>query len=68
MGLLLRRGGLTVGVPILVGAVLVCIGLLELPWGILAVAIGILMIACGIYQLNKRRETAQRKKNASKQD
>ncbi len=52
MGLLLRRGGLRVGVPILVGAVLVGIGLYELPLGIIGVVIGFLMIAHGIYELN----------------
>lgn len=61
MGLLLRRGGLKVGVPLLVGALLIGIGLYELPLGIIAVAIGILLIIYGVYQLDKRRETALKK-------
>jgi hypothetical protein len=58
MGLLLRKGGLRIGVPIFVGAGLIVIGLNELPWGSIAVAIGILMMAYGIYQLYKRRKIA----------
>jgi hypothetical protein len=61
MSLLLRRGGLKVGLPILVGALLVFIGLYELPWGIIVVAVGILMMAYSVYQLKKRRKVEQRK-------
>ena len=60
MGLLLRRGDIRIGVPILLGAVLVTIGLNELPGGSIAVAVGILMIAYGAIQLEKRRRVAQK--------
>jgi uncharacterized membrane protein YfcA len=67
MGLLLRRGGLKVGIPILVGALLVFIGLYELPWGIIAVAVGIFMVAYGVYQLKKHRKVEQRKNGSYRQ-
>lgn len=59
MSLLLRRGGIRIGVPILVGAVLVAIGLGELSQGLVLVslieiAIGAVLMAYGIYELNKR--------------
>jgi uncharacterized membrane protein YfcA len=63
-GLLLRRAGLKVGVPILFGALLVAFGLATLPWGIIAVAVGILMIAYSIYQLKNLRKVEQRKNDS----
>jgi uncharacterized membrane protein YfcA len=61
MGLLLRRGGIRIGVPILVGAALVAVGLGELSQGLILVslieiAVGAVLMAYGIYVLNKRRK------------
>jgi uncharacterized membrane protein YfcA len=61
MGLLLRRGGIRIGVPILVGAALVAVGLGELSQGLILVslieiAVGAVLLAYGIYVLNKRRK------------
>jgi uncharacterized membrane protein YfcA len=69
MGLLLRRGGIRIGVPILVGAVLVAIGLGALSRGwivesLIAIAVGVVLIVYGIYELNRRREDIRKKKDS----
>lgn len=70
IGLLVRRGGIRIGVPILVGAVLVAIGLGEISRGLdvvalIAVTIGAVLILYGIYELYKRREDAKKEKAPS---
>ena len=60
-GLLLRKGGVRIGIPILVGAGIIAIGLSMLYGGFLlggsvAISIGVALMAYGIYELNKRRK------------
>ena len=60
IGLLLRRGGIRIGMPILVGAVLIAIGLGELFQGLAVLAlitftIGVVLVMYGMYELDKRR-------------
>lgn len=70
IGLLVRRGGIRIGVPILVGVVLIAIGLGEISQGLevvalIAVTFGTVLILYGVYELNKRREDAKKEKAPS---
>ena len=70
MRLLLRRGGIRIGAPILVGGLLFAFGLGELSLGFLLIALviifsGAALMAYGIYELNKRRRHARSNNSGS---
>ena len=62
-GLLLRKGGVRIGVPILVGAGIIVIGLAMLSegsllTGLITISVGVALMSYGIYELEKQRKAA----------